>query len=98
MSRKTFDVRHTLEDRDAPFGLTARRCPACGEFPRGMIAMFSGRADIYTDDEGKTFEFNGSVIPTGRGSIVRGDEDTVTLVCGGGHQWESSVQPKRKTE
>ncbi len=98
MSKKAMGVRHLLEDRDAPFGLTTRRCPACGEFPRGIVAMFAGRADIYTDDEGKTFEFNGSVTPTSAGSLVKNADGGITLICGGGHQWVSPVKPGKEAK
>jgi hypothetical protein len=91
-------IRHSFENSDIPFGLIAKRCPACGEFPRGMVVMFAGRADIYTDDEGKTFVFNGSVIPTSEGSLVQGDGGKVTLVCGGGHQWESASKSTVKNK
>jgi hypothetical protein len=83
-------IKHKFEDRDLPFGLTVKRCPACSEFPRGMLTTFTGRADIYTEDDGKTFVFNGSVIPTSAGTIVKGQEGEITLICGGGHSWQSA--------
>lgn len=74
-----------------PFSISVPRCPKCGEFPRGMSVTIEGSAHLYTEDKGKTFEFNGHT-ELGGGYKARVDkEGRTTLVCGGGHKWKAEL-------
>ena len=74
-----------------PFTLSAPRCPKCGEYPRGMQVTIAGSAHMYTDDKGKTFEYNGHVQIGSEYTPRAASDGQSYLICGGGHRWKSTV-------
>lgn len=71
------------------FTISTPRCPKCGEFPRGVPVTIDGSAHLYTDDGGKTFEYNGHVEVGSTHSPRVDAQGRSTLICGGGHRWRA---------
>lgn len=56
-----------------------------------MLVTIEGSAHLYTDDNGKTFEFNGHTQIGGSYKERMDEKGRTTLVCGGGHRWKAEL-------
>jgi hypothetical protein len=72
-----------------PFTLSVPRCPKCGEFPRGVPVTIGGSAQLYTNNNGETFEYNGHVTLGGNHAPRVDAKGQTMLICGGGHLWKA---------
>jgi hypothetical protein len=77
-----------------PFTLSVPRCPKCGEFPRGVPVTINGLAQLYTDNKGRTFEYNGHFCIGGHYAHRMDADGQTMLICGGGHLWKAVLIPE----
>ena len=73
------------------FKISTPCCPKCGTFPRGLQVTIEGSAHMYTDDNGKTFEYNGHVQHGGAYKPRVDGKGRSSLICGGGHRWTAVI-------
>jgi len=84
--------RVKIEGDTLPFFLTVKQCPSCGMSPRGIVKNFTGYAGIRSSDDGRSFEWTRELVVERGAMHLYEANGQITLVCGGGHEWESEIE------